>query len=105
MEYMPDSGPDIRIKNDTVNMSARLDFRAEDTDAELTDKIQIGSTVHDKVFEYDLKHDGKKVYANFLSMMSKDGTTLICRAFALRAEVIFLKFRSLSQKMEENQGL
>ncbi len=56
---------DIRIEDDTVSMSAQLDFRAEDADAVLTDRIQIGSAVHDKVFEYELNYDGEKVYAEF----------------------------------------
>ena len=59
------SNLDIRIGDDRISMSANLDFKADDSDARLLEKIQIGSTVHDKVFEYQLKLDGNRICAEF----------------------------------------
>lgn len=63
--YARFSDLDIHVAEDNIIMSAKLDFGAEDEDAVLKEKILIGSTVHENVFEYKLKIDGNRVSAAF----------------------------------------
>ncbi len=89
---------DIRIENDNICMSARLDFRAEDGEAELMDRIRISSTVHDKVFEYDLRYDGKNVYAEFPAEDVKEWYNINLPCLCVRSCGHILKVPVLSSK-------